>query len=96
MSTPPQPVPPSWRVSGPAPLAKDKTCRICGLAYTAHSGATCGICRRAVEHHGAHQGEGEVIDFADCLAGQARMAAVRQRAGVATNDIDLRAMAETT
>ena len=95
--TTPQPVPARWQNDGPRPATtKPVVCRICGLDYAAHSGKTCAICLAAVEHHLPHHGEGPVSDFADCLARAQRMATVRRNAGVALNDLDRRALDETS
>lgn len=75
-------VPPEFIRRGPRPIAVKSKCRDCKLPYTAHSGSSCAICGVATEHHDAD-------GFSQCLAGRARMAMARARAGVELNDLDL-------
>lgn len=85
--TDPTTVAPAFRLPGPPPSGdEDQPCRVCRRPYGEHSGASCSICRQAVEHHGPD-------DFAACLAGRQRMATARVLAGVALDDVDRLALA---
>ena len=83
-------VPLAFQVFGPRPTSgkkKSLSCKGCGFSYEAHSGTQCAICKEAIEHH-TEEG------FAECLAGQRRMARARFLADVELDDVDRAALAD--
>lgn len=80
---PPQLVVPGDPPPGPRPTksgrpAEEPRCQVCDLRYSEHTGHTCAICRRPVEHHTDRAG------MVDEIHGAARMALARLEAGRVT------------